>query len=361
MLTTTGITDKIVSVGIVPRVTKERPTALYIQMTKAGESNMTQFARALALVGLCGLVLMSEAVPASTLASTVNSRQSSSGSGSCCLPSQVAKVEARMPIHPVNPQAAVRYVTDLKLVSVRILPNDGNASVNRPNDVNTIQYDFGYVAPTTGNLFVRHRPRYVRVIETVEQRRASGISITKVLRGVQTTPLPTGYYSPLVLVVAQPQRHLTFFVESNIPRSRLRLLGERLLIGGTIPGGRAPGSLTPRQALALCGTKSAQPYIYPHVVEVSGYLRVQRWKPSDPQIYGVLFGNGSVPMGAEYNARWVKHGGLSLGIPARLFHYYLSLTGSHPPVAWHGTLRCSGAFSRLHVEWLDIPLPSAGS
>lgn len=208
---------------------------------------MIPFARILALGALLALVLTSAAVPTPTHARASRSRQPASAAGSCCSPSQVAKVEARLPIRPVNPAAAL-----------------------------------------------------------------------------------------------------------------LRPLGEHLRMGGTIPGGRAPGSLTPKQALALCGTKSGQPSIYPHLVAVSGYLRVQRWKPSDPRIYGVLFGNGSVPLGTEYHARWMKYGGLSLGIPARLFHHYLSLPNPHSPVAWHGTLRCSGTFSRLHVEWLDLPFPSAG-
>jgi hypothetical protein len=202
---------------------------------------------------------------------------------------------------------------------------------------------------------VRPHPRFVAVTETVEQRRASGISITPVLSGVPANTIPSGYFSPLVLVVAQPQRHLTFFIESNIPRNRLRLLGQLLL-----QGGRAPGSMTPLQALSVCETRSVEPYLYPKIVSVSGYLRVQRWKPSDSRIYGYLFGTGSVPPGAEYNAHWVKYGGLSLGMSARLFRSYLSLTVAHPPVAWHGTLRCSGAFSRLQVAWFDMPLPTSG-
>jgi hypothetical protein len=260
-----------------------------------------------------------------------------------------------LPVHPVNPEVIVGYITHLKLVSVGILPNEGNASIHRPNGPNTIQYTFGFVPPSTGNLFVRQRPRFVEVIETVEQRRAGGISITPVLGEADATAIPAGYYSPLVLVVAQPQRRLTFFIESNITRNRLRLVGQLLT-----QGGRAPGSMTPLQALSVCETRSVQPYLYPKIVSVSGYLRVQRWKPSDSRIYGVLFGTGSLPPGAEYNAHWVKYGGISLDIPARLFRSYLSLTTAHPPVAWHGTLRCSGAFSRLQVASFDMPLPTSG-
>jgi len=307
------------------------------------------------LVALLGLALISIAAPAPTHAKTVRSQQQDPVSGFCCLPSQVAKAEARLPVRPVNPEGIVWYVTHLKLVNVQLRMSGGNASIHRPNGVNTIVYDFGFVPLATGNLFVHQHPRFVEVTETVEQRRSSGISITKVLRGVQTTPIPAGYYSPLMLVVAQPERRLTFFIESNIPRSRLYLLGQLLT-----QRGRAPGSLTPLQALSLCETRSIQPYFYPHVVAVGGYLRVQRWKPSDARIYGFLFSDGSVPVGAEYHAHWVRYGGLSLGISARLFHYYLSLSNSHPPVAWHGILRCSGAFSRLHVQWLDMPLPTAG-
>jgi len=325
-------------------------------MIKRKDFGLIQIGRASVLAALLGATLLSTAAPTHSYAQALGSGQPSPSHGYCCLPSQVARMEARLPIHPVNPQVIVHYVTRLKMVSIRILPNPGEASINRPSGVNTIQYDFGYVAPFTGNLFVRPRPRYVRVIETVEQRRANGISITKVLRGVQTTPIPPGYDSPLVLVSATPERHLTFFIESNIPRERLRLLGQLL-----INGGMAPGTLSPLQALSLCEPKTIEPYVYPHRVAVSGYLRVQRWKPSDSRIYGFLFERGNVPAGAEYNGHWVKYGGLSLGIPARLFHYYLSLPNAHPPVAWHGTLRCSGAFSRLQVQWLDMPLPSSGS
>jgi len=196
---------------------------------------MKPFVLAPALVALVSGALLSATMPTYAPVQALASGQLAPAYGYCCLPSQVARVEARLPIHPVNPQVTVHYVTHLKLVNIRILPNPGEASINRPSGVNTIQYDFGYIAPTTGNLFVRPRPRYVRVIETVEQRRASGISITNVLGGVQTTPIPAGYYSPLILVVAQPQRHLTFFIESNIPRNRLRLLGQLLVTGGLAP------------------------------------------------------------------------------------------------------------------------------
>ena len=316
---------------------------------------MNRFARSLALIALASLVLAFSTVPADTRAQSVRSPESAPASGACCLPSQVSKWESLLPVRPLNPQAIVGFVTHLRLVNFQVLSRGGNASVHRPNGYNTIQYDFGYIAPSTGNLFVRLRPRFVRVIETVEQRRASGISITKVLRGAQTTPIPAGYYSPLVLVAATPERHLTFFIESNIPRERLRLLGQLVTNGG-----RAPGSLSPLQALSLCEPKSIEPYFYPHTVAVSGYLRVQLWKPSDSRIYGFIFERGNVPVGAEYNAHWVKYGGLSLGIPARLFHYYLSLPKPHPPVAWHGTLRCSGAFSRLQVDQISMPLPTSG-
>ncbi len=130
----------------------------------------------------------------------------------------------------------VQSVTHLKLVRVQIDANGSNVSVHRPNNYDTIQYFFGFISPATGSLFVHRRPRFVVVTEIVEQRKPSGISITKVIGGVQTTPIPPGYYSPLVLVAPLPQRRLTFDIESNIPRSRLHLLGEILLAAAANQG-----------------------------------------------------------------------------------------------------------------------------
>lgn len=194
---------------------------------------MKPFARA--LVALLGLVLTSAAVPPSTLASTANARQSSSTSGNCCSPSQVARAEARLPARPLNPQALVQSVTRLKLVNFEV-STSGHMLAGHPRGVNTIQYFFGYMPPTAGNLFVRRRPRFVVVTEIVEQLASRGISITPVFTGIHFTPIPRGYYSPLVLVAPLPQRDLTFAIESNIPRSRLRLLGESLLAAAANQG-----------------------------------------------------------------------------------------------------------------------------
>jgi len=182
-----------------------------------------------ALVALLSGALLSATMPTYTHAQALASGQLATARGYCCLPSQVAKSEKLLPVRPINPQSVVRSVTHLRLVNFQVTTNGGNRSVHRPSGYNTIQYDFGYVAATTDTLYVHHRPRYVRVIETVEQRRASGISITPVLSGASAAAIPVGYYSPLALVVAQPLRHLTFFIESNIPRNRLRLLGDLLV------------------------------------------------------------------------------------------------------------------------------------
>lgn len=191
---------------------------------------MHSLARTLTLLALLVLVLTSIVAPPSALAQTVRSSLPAPASGYCCSPSQVANAEALLPVRPVNPQAAVRFVTHLKLVNFQVVASRGNGSVHRPSGYNTIQYFFGYIPPTTGNLFVRPRPRFVVVTEIVEQRRPSGISITTELSGVQTTPIPAGYFSPLVLVTPVPNRHLTIAIESNIPRNRLHLLGKLLLV-----------------------------------------------------------------------------------------------------------------------------------
>ncbi len=245
---------------------------------------MLQFARALALVALLSLVLTSAAVPASTLASTANARQSSSVSGNCCSPSQVARAEARLPAHPLNPQALVHSVTHLKLVRVQIDANESNVSVHRPNNYDTIQYFFGFIPPATGSLFVHRRPRFVVVTEIVEQRKPSGIWITPVLSGIQVHPIPAGYYSPLVLVSPLPQRRLTFIVESNIPRHRLYLLGQLLLtkaratvtnnLGPSHPGAHSPWSikrvLTVQGVANLCSHHAASRF----TASVRGYLAI---------------------------------------------------------------------------------------
>ncbi len=203
-------------------------------MAKERKSCVNPFARA--LVALLSLMLTSAAVPPSTLASTANSRQSSSTSGNCCSPSQVAQAEARLPARPLDPQALVHSVTRLKLVHVQIDANGSNVSAHRPNNYDTIQYFFGFIPPATGDLFVHPHPRFVVVTEIVERRKPSGISITPVLSGIRVHPIPSGYYSPLVLVAPLPQRDLTFAIESNIPRSRLRLLGEILLAAAANQG-----------------------------------------------------------------------------------------------------------------------------
>ncbi len=190
---------------------------------------MKPFVLTSALVALVSGALISGTMPPYAHAQALAPEQQAPAHGYCCLPAQVAKGERLLPVRPVNPQSVVRSVTHLRLVNFQITTVGGNRSVHRPSGRNTIQYDFGYVAATTGTLFVHHRPRYVRVIETVEQRRARGISITPVLGGADAAAIPAGYYSPWVLVVAQPQRHLTFFIESNIPRNRLRLLGDLLV------------------------------------------------------------------------------------------------------------------------------------
>ncbi len=336
-------------------VTKQRIVALYRSMITQRKSHSNVFCRALAVAGALNFVLVSAGPPMPARAAPAPVRQQNPALSACCTPSQVAAVEARLPVRPLNPQVIVQYVTHLRMVSVGLLPNVGEPSIHRPSGVNTIQYTFGFVPPSTGNLFVRPRPHFVQVIETVEQRKASGISITPVLGGVSASRIPAGYVSPLVLVVAQPARRLTFFIESNIPRNRLRLLGQLLT-----DGGRAPRTMTPLQALSVCERKSVQPYIYPQIVAVSGYLRFQRWKQSDRLVHGVLFGNGSVPAGTEYNSRWVQYGGLEIDLPVGLFQRYYSLTNPHPPIAWHGGLLCAGALSRLHVTSFDMPLPTAG-
>jgi len=193
-----------------------------------------------ALVALLSGALLSATMPTYTHALALASGQLAPAHGYCCLPSQVAKSEKLLPVRPVNPQSVVQSVTHLRLVNFHVTTDAGNRSVHRPSGYNTIQYDFGYVAATTGTLYVHHRPRYVRVIETVEQRRASGISITPVLSGASAAAIPVRYYSPLVLVVAQPLRHLTFFIESNIPRNRLRLLGDLLVARAKAGGSGQP-------------------------------------------------------------------------------------------------------------------------
>jgi len=207
---------------------------------------MKPYVLAPALVALLGGALLSAAMPTYAHAQALASGQLAPAHGYCCSPSQVAKWEKLLPVRPVNPQSIVRSVTRLRLVNFEVTTNGGNRSVHRPSGYNTIQYDFGYVAATTGTLYIHHRPRYVRVIETVEQRRASGISITPVLSGASAAAIPAGYYSPWVLVVAQPQRHLTFLIESNIPRNRLRLLGDLLVArakaGGSVQPFRSTGN-----------------------------------------------------------------------------------------------------------------------
>ncbi len=189
---------------------------------------MKPFVLTSALVALLSGAVLSATMPTYARTQALESAQLAPAHGYCCLPSQVAKGEKLLPVRPVNPQSVVRSVTHLRLVNFQITTVGGNRSVHRPSGRNTIQYDFGYVAATTGTLYVHHRPRYVRVIETVEQRRASGVSITPLLGGADAAAIPAGFYNPWVLVVAQPQRHLTFFIESNIPRNRLRLLGDLL-------------------------------------------------------------------------------------------------------------------------------------
>jgi hypothetical protein len=106
--------------------------------------------RTLCRVACLGLILVFAASPMHARAQGDTSRQAAHASGSCCLPSQVSKWEALLPVHPSNPQAIVRFVTHLKLVNFQVLSSRGNVSVHRPNGYNTIQYFFGYMPPATG-------------------------------------------------------------------------------------------------------------------------------------------------------------------------------------------------------------------
>lgn len=229
---------------------------------------MPPFARTVPIALL--LALASIAVPARVHAG-----------GSCCQVAQVATAEARLPVQPFNPRAAVWSVTRLNLVNVQVFAAGANASVHRPNGDNTIQYVFGYTPPTHGNLFVRPRPHFVVVTEIVEQRRPGALSITPVLPAPQHPPIPAGYQSPLELVAPLPRRHLTFAVESNIPRSRLHLLGQLLLrdarSAGGGPAANSPGSRNPwivNRVLAvpdvasLCASHPSARF----VASVRGYL-----------------------------------------------------------------------------------------